>query len=127
MPTDHEWQRQLADLSDAVYDPQQQTVGDWTRLTDDELRAAEIDPDLLIDDDSGLKSGLYKNRHGDIVGTEARQAGWAGFKGHSAPKSPTNEGRELNHATQTIRVIPFYPILTGVPTIYLKFWTFPHG
>ena len=29
MPTEQEWERQLADLSEAVYDPEQHTVGDW--------------------------------------------------------------------------------------------------
>jgi hypothetical protein len=33
MPTEQEWERQLADLSEAVYDPEKKTTGDWIRLT----------------------------------------------------------------------------------------------
>jgi type VI secretion system secreted protein VgrG len=79
MSTELDWQRQLAKLSDAVYDPEQQTVDDWTRLTDDELDAEGIEPRSLIDKDSGLKSGIYKNSQGNIVlayaGTEM-PGGW---------------------------------------------------
>jgi hypothetical protein len=76
MPAEQEWERQLADLSEAVYDPNKKTTGDWTRLSDDELRAADIDPGRLINEDSGLKSDLYKNSKGEVVLAYAGTENW---------------------------------------------------
>ncbi|MCF6345431.1 MAG: type VI secretion system tip protein VgrG [Thiomicrorhabdus sp.] len=67
MPTELDWQHQLATLSDAVYDPEKTTIGNWTRLTDGEVDTAGIDPSSLINKKSGLKSGIYKNSKDDIV------------------------------------------------------------
>jgi len=49
-----------AELAQAVYDPSKQQVGDWTRLSDADLRKEGIKPELIRNDSVGYKAAIYK-------------------------------------------------------------------
>ena len=51
-----------AELAQAVYDPSKQQVGDWSRLSDADLKNARIDLDLVQDDIVGYKVAIYQKK-----------------------------------------------------------------
>lgn len=55
---------EMAQISDAVYDPSQTQVGNWTRVSDADLAAAGIDPASFENADTGLRAGLYTDGNG---------------------------------------------------------------
>lgn len=57
----------LMEISAAVYDPSVTEVGNWTRLGDDQLLAAGIDPGLLENPDTGFRAGIYTDGDGKYV------------------------------------------------------------
>lgn len=58
---------ELMEISSAVYDPNVRQVGDWTRLSDDQLRQAGIDPSTLENPDTGFRAGIYTDGEGRYV------------------------------------------------------------
>lgn len=58
---------QLMQIANAVYDPGVQTVGNWTRVNDADLRAAGIDPATLENPDTGFRAGIYTDGNGRYV------------------------------------------------------------
>jgi len=58
---------ELMQLANAVYDPAVQSVGNWTRVGDADLRAAGIDPATLENPDTGFRAGIYTNGEGQYV------------------------------------------------------------
>ena len=58
---------ELMELSAAVYDPSVTEVGKWTRLSDEQLLAAGIDPAQLENPDTGLRAGIYTDGEGRHV------------------------------------------------------------
>jgi len=50
----------LVHVASAVYDPTQTLAGQWTRMTDDQVMAAGIDPTRLKNDRSGFVAGIYR-------------------------------------------------------------------
>lgn len=58
---------ELMQIAAAVYDPGTRNVGNWTRLSDGELRAAGIDPATLENPDTGFRAGIYRNDEGQHV------------------------------------------------------------
>lgn len=65
--TPHPLDYELAQIAAAVYDPKQVQAGRWTRIGDQDLRAAGIDPALLEDAKTGFRAGLYRDAGGDVV------------------------------------------------------------
>lgn len=59
--------RELMEISAAVYDPGVTEVGDWTRLSDEQLLEAGIDPALLENPDTGFRAGIYTDGEGRHV------------------------------------------------------------
>lgn len=72
---------ELMEISEAVYDPGVQTVGDWTRLSDAQLLEAGIDPATLENPETGFRAGIYTDGEGNHVlafaGSNERQD-WTG-------------------------------------------------
>lgn len=70
----------LLTLSQAAY-ADTGDVGDWHRLSDEELRAMGIDPSMVRDPASGFSASIFRNSDGDVVvayrGTERWLNGWA--------------------------------------------------
>lgn len=58
---------ELMQIANAVYDPTVQNVGNWTRVSDTDLRAAGIDPATLENPDTGFRAGIYTNGEGQYV------------------------------------------------------------
>lgn len=58
---------ELAQIAQAVSDPGIRSVGDWTRLSDDQLRAVGIDPATLEDPETGFRAGIYSDGDGRYV------------------------------------------------------------
>jgi hypothetical protein len=58
---------QMAELSQAVYNPDTKTVGNWTRLDDAQLTQAGIDPKSLENSDTGFRAGIYSDGNGKYV------------------------------------------------------------
>ena len=54
-------------IAQAVYDPDQKTAGEWSRLSDEKLKKLDIEPDSLQDSKSNFKAGIYENKKGDLV------------------------------------------------------------
>lgn len=57
----------MAQISQAVYNPDTKTVGNWTRLDDAQLTQAGIDPKSLENSDTGFRAGIYTNGDGKYV------------------------------------------------------------
>lgn len=72
---------ELMQISNAVYDPSVQSVGNWTRVSDADLTAAGIDPATLENPDTGFRAGIYTDGDGNHVlafaGSNERQD-WTG-------------------------------------------------
>ncbi|MEH6418384.1 Mbeg1-like protein [Pseudomonas sp. CGJS7] len=58
---------QMAEISQAVYNPDTKTVGNWTRLDDAQLTQAGIDPKSLENSDTGFRAGIYSDGNGKYV------------------------------------------------------------
>ncbi|MGH8080739.1 MAG: hypothetical protein ACREP7_09195 [Lysobacter sp.] len=58
---------QMAELSQAVYNPNTKTVGNWNRLDDAQLTQAGIDPKSLENSDTGFRAGIYTDGNGKYV------------------------------------------------------------
>ena len=58
---------QMMEISAAVYDPAVTRVGDWTRLDDQQLLDAGIDPSMLENPDTGFRAGVYTDGDGRYV------------------------------------------------------------
>lgn len=58
---------QMAELSQAVYNPDTKQVGNWTRLDDAQLTQAGIDPKSLENSDTGFRAGIYSDGNGKYV------------------------------------------------------------
>lgn len=58
---------ELMQISEAVYDPEVQSVGDWNRVSDADLQKAGIDPALLDNPDTGFRAGIYSDGEGNYV------------------------------------------------------------
>jgi hypothetical protein len=58
---------QMAELSQAVYNPDTKQVGNWTRLDDAQLSQAGIDPKSLENSDTGFRAGIYSDGNGKYV------------------------------------------------------------
>lgn len=58
---------QLARIAQDVYDPHSRGVDGWTRLSDDQLAQAGIDPASLEDPGTGFRAAIYQDEHGDHV------------------------------------------------------------
>jgi len=58
---------ELMRISNAVYDPNVDAVGNWTRVSDADLAAAGIDPSLLENPDTGFRAGIYTDGDGNHV------------------------------------------------------------
>lgn len=58
---------EMAQLSQAVYNPATTTVGQWSRLDDAQLSAAGIDPASLENADTGFRAGIYTDGDGKYV------------------------------------------------------------
>lgn len=58
---------ELMQISNAVYDPAVQNVGNWSRVGDADLFAAGIDPALLENPDTGFRAGIYTDGDGNYV------------------------------------------------------------
>lgn len=58
---------ELMQIANAVYDPTVQNVGNWTRVSDTDLRAAGIDPATLENPDTGFRAGIYTDGNGRYV------------------------------------------------------------
>jgi hypothetical protein len=57
---------ELAQLAAAVYNDEGAPPG-WTKLSDEQLAAAGINPALLDDPSTGFKAGIYMNDKGQVV------------------------------------------------------------
>lgn len=71
---------ELVHVASAVYDPTQALAGPWTRLTDDQVMAAGIDPTRLKNDRSGFVAGIYRAENESrtalaFAGTDMTSAG----------------------------------------------------
>lgn len=51
-------------MADAVYDPSRTEAGNWTRVSDSDLRAAGLDPGQFEDSGTGFRAGLYTDGEG---------------------------------------------------------------
>lgn len=71
--------RDLASLAAAAYDPSTQNVGNWSRLNDQQLLDAGIDPDALASERSSLKAGIYTDGNGRYVLSFAGTEGFNPF------------------------------------------------
>lgn len=73
--------RVLADIADAAYHPGRTSVGNgWNRVSDTQLEALGIAPQLLRDDSSGFKAGLYHDGQDYVMaysGTDGVTSGGA--------------------------------------------------
>ena len=58
---------ELMQIANAVYDPSVRSVGDWTRLSDAQLREAGIDPATLETPDTGFRAGIFTDGDGRYV------------------------------------------------------------
>ncbi|SDY86734.1 Protein of unknown function [Lysobacter sp. yr284] len=58
---------EMAQISQAVYNPDTKTVGNWTRLDDAQLTQAGIDPKSLENSDTGFRAGIYTDGNGKYV------------------------------------------------------------
>ena len=58
---------ELMQISQAVYDPATESVGNWTRVSDADLAAAGIDPALMENPDTGFRAGIYTDGDGNHV------------------------------------------------------------
>ncbi|HEX7816408.1 hypothetical protein [Dyella sp.] len=58
---------QMAQLASDVYDPSNAGSDGWTRLSDDQLRQAGIDPSTLETPSTGFRAGIYQDGKGDYV------------------------------------------------------------
>lgn len=58
---------EMMEVSAAVYDPSVTQVGQWTRLSDEQLLAAGIDPSQLENPDTGFRAGIYTDGNGRHV------------------------------------------------------------
>lgn len=58
---------QLAKLSQDVYDPNSKGIEGWTRLSNDQLMQAGIDPASLEDPSTGFRAAIYQDKNGDHV------------------------------------------------------------
>ncbi|WNL46592.1 hypothetical protein RKE25_02840 [Dyella sp. BiH032] len=58
---------QLARMAQDVYDPNSKGIEGWTRLTDDQLMQAGIDPASLEDPSTGFRAAIYQDANGDRV------------------------------------------------------------
>lgn len=58
---------ELMQIANAVYDPNTQSVGDWTRVSDSQLSAAGIDPATLETPDTGFRAGIFTDGDGNYV------------------------------------------------------------
>ena len=58
---------QMALISQDVYDPTSKGITGWTRLSDDQLTQAGIDPASLEDPSTGFRAAIYQDANGDHV------------------------------------------------------------
>jgi hypothetical protein len=58
---------QMALISQDVYDPSSTGITGWTRLGDDQLTQAGIDPASLEDPSTGFRAAIYQDANGDHV------------------------------------------------------------
>ncbi|MGO1540691.1 MAG: hypothetical protein ACTHZI_09000 [Luteimonas sp.] len=58
---------ELMQIADAVYDPNVESVGNWSRVSDADLSNAGIDPSLLENPDTGFRAGIYSDGDGNYV------------------------------------------------------------
>lgn len=58
---------QMAQLSSDVYDPSVSGSNGWTRLSDQQLEQAGIDPSTLDTPVTGFRAGIYQDGKGDYV------------------------------------------------------------
>lgn len=58
---------ELMQIANAVYDPNVDSVGNWTRVSDAELQAACIDPALFETPETGFRAGLFTDGDGNYV------------------------------------------------------------
>ncbi|WP_426702933.1 hypothetical protein ACPPVV_08035 [Rhodanobacter sp. Col0626] len=58
---------QMALICQDVYDPDSKGVTGWSRLTDDQLQQAGIDPASLEDPSTGFRAAIYQDKNGDHV------------------------------------------------------------
>lgn len=57
----------LAKLAQDSYDLDNKNIDGWTRLSDDQLKAADIDPASLNDTSTGFRAAIYQDGKGDYV------------------------------------------------------------
>lgn len=55
---------QMMEISAAAYDPSVTQVANWSRLSDDQLLAAGVDPSMLENPDTGFRAGIYTDGEG---------------------------------------------------------------
>lgn len=68
---------QLMEIANAAYDPNVDSVGDWTRVDDATLQAAGIDPALFETPETGFRAGLYTDGNGNyVLGFSGSNATW---------------------------------------------------
>lgn len=58
---------QMAKICQDVYDPNSKGIAGWSRLTDDQLQQAGIDPASLEDPSTGFRAAIYQDKNGDHV------------------------------------------------------------
>lgn len=58
---------EMMQIANASYDPTVQKAGNWTRLDNDQLNAAGIDPATLETPDTGFRAGIYTDGNGRYV------------------------------------------------------------
>lgn len=58
---------QMALISQDVYDPTSKGITGWSRLSDDQLTQAGIDPASLEDPSTGFRAAIYQDANGDHV------------------------------------------------------------
>lgn len=68
---------ELMEIANAVYDPNVDSVGNWTRVGNAELQAAGIDPALFETPDTGFRAGLFTDGDGNyVLGFSGSNATW---------------------------------------------------
>lgn len=68
---------ELMEIANAVYDPNVDSVGNWSRVGDAELHAAGIDPALFETPETGFRAGLFTDGNGNyVLGFSGSNATW---------------------------------------------------
>lgn len=68
---------ELMEIANAVYDPNVDSVGSWTRVDDATLQAAGIDPALFETPETGFRAGLFTDGNGNyVLGFSGSNATW---------------------------------------------------